>query len=176
MNISSVFIERPIATSLLMAGIGLFGVIAYLNLPVADLPNVSFPTLVVSASLPGANPDTMASAVATPLERQFTTIAGLDSMISSNALGVSTITLQFNLDRNLDSAAVDVQTAIAEAMPLLPAGMPSPPSFRKSNPADSPVMFLVVTGEAVPAWVVDDFAERLIAQRISTISGVAQVG
>jgi HAE1 family hydrophobic/amphiphilic exporter-1 len=176
LNISAVFIERPIATSLLMAGIALFGVIAYLNLPVADLPNVSFPTLVVSAQLPGANPDTMASAVATPLERQFTMIAGLDSIISSNGLGTSTITLQFNLDRNLDSAAVDVQTAIAEATPLLPAGMPAPPSFRKSNPADSPVMFLVVTGEAVPIWVVDDFAERVIAQRISTINGVAQVG
>ncbi len=176
MNISGVFIERPIATSLLMAGIALFGVIAYLNLPVSDLPNVSFPTLVVSAQLPGANPDTMASAVATPLERQFTAIAGLDSMISSNGLGTTNITLQFNLDRNIDSAAVDVQTAIAEATPLLPVGMPSPPSFRKTNPADSPVMFLVVTGDAVPLWVVDDFAERVIAQRISTISGVAQVG
>ena len=176
MNISGIFIERPIATSLLMAGIALFGVIGYLNLPVSDLPNVSFPTLTVSATLPGANPDTMASAVATPLERQFTTIAGLDSMISSNSLGVTTVTLQFALDRNLDSAAVDVQTAIAEATPLLPVGMPSPPSFRKSNPADSPVMFLVVTGDAVPIWVVDDFAERVIAQRISTINGVAQVG
>jgi HAE1 family hydrophobic/amphiphilic exporter-1 len=142
LNISAVFIERPIATSLLMVGVALFGVIGYQNLSVSDLPNVSFPTLVVSATLPGANPDTMASAVATPLERQFTTIAGLDSMISSNSLGVTSITLQFNLDRNLDSAAVDVQTAIAEATPLLPAGMPSPPSFRKNNPADSPVMFL----------------------------------
>jgi len=176
LNISGVFIERPIATSLLMAGIALFGVIAYLNLPVADLPNVSFPTLVVSAQLPGANPDTMASAVATPLERQFTAIAGLDSMISSNGLGVTTITLQFNLDRNLDSASVDVQTAIAEATPLLPVGMPSPPSFRKNNPADSPVMFLVVTGESLPIWTIDDYAERVIAQRISTINGVAQVG
>ena len=176
MNISGVFIERPIATSLLMAGIALFGVIGYQNLPVSDLPNVSFPTLTVSAALPGANPDTMASAVATPLERQFTTIAGLDSMISSNGLGTTTITLQFNLDRNLDSAAVDVQTAIAESTPLLPVGMPSPPSFRKSNPADSPVMFLAVSGDEVPIWVVDDFAERVIAQRISTINGVAQVG
>ena len=176
MNISAVFIERPIATSLLMAGIALFGVIGYQNLPVSDLPNVSFPTLVVSATLPGANPDTMASAVATPLERQFTTIAGLDSVISTNGLGVTSITLQFNLDRNLDSAAVDVQTAIAEATPLLPAGMPSPPSFRKNNPADSPVMFLVVTGDSRPIWEVDDYAERIIAQRISTINGVAQVG
>jgi HAE1 family hydrophobic/amphiphilic exporter-1 len=159
-----------------MAGVALFGVIGYQNLSVSDLPNVSFPTLVVSATLPGANPDTMASAVATPLERQFTTIAGLDSMISSNSLGVTSITLQFNLDRNLDSAAVDVQTAIAEATPLLPVGMPSPPSFRKNNPADSPVMFLVVTGDSRPIWEVDDYAERVIAQRISTINGVAQVG
>src|SRR5271166_4700752 len=159
-----------------MAGIALFGVIGYQNLPVSDLPNVSFPTLTVSAQLPGANPDTMASAVATPLERQFTTIAGLDSMISSNGLGTTTITLQFNLDRNLDSAAVDVQTAIAEATPLLPAGLPSPPSFRKSNPADSPVMFLVVTGENLPLWAIDEYAEQMIAQRISTVNGVAQVG
>ena len=176
MNISAIFIERPIATSLLMAGIALFGVIAYQNLPVSDLPNVSFPTLTVSAQLPGANPDTMASAVATPLERQFTSIAGLDSMISSNGLGTTVITLQFNLDRNLDSAAVDVQTAIAEATPLLPAGLPSPPSFRKSNPADSPVMFLVITGDSLPLWAIDEYAEQMIAQRISTINGVAQVG
>src|SRR6202035_2738580 len=135
MNISETFIRRPIATSLLMAGIALFGVIAYRALPVSDLPQVDYPTITVSASLPGANPDTMASAVATPLERQFTAIAGLDSMISSNGLGTTIITLQFNLDRDLDSAAVDVQTAIAEATPLLPAGLPSPPSFRKSNPA-----------------------------------------
>src|ERR1043165_8082224 len=117
-----------------MAGIALFGVIAYSNLPVADLPNVDFPTLTISASLPGANPDTMASAVATPLERQFTGISGIDSIVSTNSMGSTSITLQFDLSREIDGAAVDVQTAIAEAMPLLPPGMPNPPSFRKVNP------------------------------------------
>ena len=131
MNIAETFIRRPVATSLIMLGVAVFGVLAYRALPVSDLPNVDFPTLVVSAGLPGANPDTMASAVATPLERQFTGIAGLDSMISVNSTGNSQITLQFDLSRDLDGAAVDVQTAIAEAMPLLPPGMPSPPSFRK---------------------------------------------
>ena len=137
MNISEGFIRRPIATSLLMAGIALFGVIAYRALPVSDLPQVDYPTITVSASLPGANPNTMASAVATPLERQFTTIAGLDSMISNSSQGSTNITLQFDLSRDIDGATVDVETAIAEAMPLLPPGMPTPPSFRKANPGDS---------------------------------------
>src|SRR5438552_19028452 len=125
-----------------MAAIALFGVVAYRALPVSDLPQVDYPTLNVSASLPGADPTTMASAVASPLERQFTTIAGLDSMTSSSGAGNTNITLQFNLGRDVDSAAVDVQTAIAEVMPLLPAGMPSPPSFRKNNPADQPILML----------------------------------
>src|ERR1035441_7596153 len=120
MNISETFIRRPIATSLIMAAIALFGVIAYRALPVSDLPQVDYPTLTVSASLPGANPDTMASSVATPLERQFTTISGLDSMVSSSSQGSANITLQFDLSRDIDGAAVDVETAIAEAMPLLP--------------------------------------------------------
>ena len=175
MNISQTFIERPIATSLLMAGIALFGLVSYRALPVADLPNVDFPTISVNASLPGANPDTMASAVATPLERQFTTIAGLDSMISSNSLGSTSITLQFDLNRDIDGATVDVQTAISAAMPLLPPGMPNPPSFRKVNPADMPTMFFVITSPTLPLWVVDDYAETLIAQRISMVNGVAQV-
>jgi HAE1 family hydrophobic/amphiphilic exporter-1 len=175
MNLSAVFIRRPIATSLLMAGIAIFGIIAYRALPVSDLPNVDFPTLSVNASLPGAAPETMASAVATPLERQFTGIAGIDSIISSNSFGSSNITLQFDPTRDIDGAAVDVQTAIAECGPLLPPGMPSPPSFRKSNPADSPVMFLAMTSKVLPLWQVDDYAERMIAQRISMVSGVAQV-
>ncbi|MCL5746578.1 MAG: efflux RND transporter permease subunit, partial [Acidobacteria bacterium] len=175
MNISETFIRRPIATSLLMLAVALFGVLAYRALPVADLPNVDFPTLVVSASLPGANPDTMASAVATPLERQFTGIAGLDSMISVNGTGNSQITLQFDLSRALDGAAVDVETAIAEAMPLLPPGMPSPPSFRKYNPGDSPILFLSLISRTMPLWDLDDYAERRIAQRLSMVSGVAQV-
>ncbi len=175
MNISETFIRRPIATSLLMLAVALFGVLAYRALPVADLPNVDFPTLVVSANLPGANPDTMASAVATPLERQFTMIGGLDSMISVNSMGNTQITLQFDLSRTQDSAAVDVQTAIAEAMPLLPPGMPAPPSFRKYNPADMPIMFLGLTSSSLPIWELDDYAENRIAQRLSMVSGVAQV-
>src|SRR5215813_5744507 len=139
MNISAVFITRPIAASLLMLGIAVFGVVAYRVLPVSDLPNVDFPTLNVSAGLPGADPGTMASAVASPLERQFTTIAGLDELTSASSMGSSNVTLQFDLSRDIDSAAVDVQTAIAEVMPLLPAGMTSPPSFRKTNPADDPI-------------------------------------
>jgi HAE1 family hydrophobic/amphiphilic exporter-1 len=175
MNISAIFIRRPIATSLMMLAIALFGVVAYRALSVSDLPNVDFPTLVVSASLPGADPNTMSSAVATPLERQFSGIAGLDSMTSVSSMGSTSVTLQFDLDRNLDGAAVDVQTAIAEAGPLLPAGMPSPPSFRKYNPADSPVMFMALTSETEPLSLVDDYAETRIAQRISTVAGVAQV-
>ena len=175
MNISEIFIRRPIATSLLMLGIALFGVVAYRALPVSDLPNVDFPTLQVFVNLPGADPATMASAVATPLERQFTTIAGLDSMTSTSTTGSSNITLQFSLDRDIDGAAVDVQTAIAEAMPLLPPGLPAPPAFHKSNPADSPIMMLAVTSASQPMWVVDEYAETFIAQRISMVSGVAQV-
>ena len=175
MNFSSTFIKRPIATSLLMVAIALFGILAYNALPVSDLPNVDFPTLVVSASLPGANPDTMASSVATPLERQFTTIAGLDSMTSVSSIGSTQITLQFDLNRAMDGAAVDVQTAISAAMPLLPGGMPSPPSFRKNNPGDSPMMFLGLTSKTLPMSKLSEYAERMIAQRISTVPGVAQV-
>jgi Cation/multidrug efflux pump len=167
MNFSEVFIRRPIATSLLMLAIALFGVVSYRALPVADLPSVDFPTLSVNASLPGADPATMASSVATPLERQFTAIAGLDSMTSVSQLGATSITLQFDLTRNIDGAAVDVETAINEATPLLPPGMPSPPSFRKSNPADMPLLFMSLTSATLPMWVVDDYAETLIAQRIS---------
>jgi hydrophobe/amphiphile efflux-1 (HAE1) family protein len=174
-NFSEIFIRRPIATSLLMAAIALFGILSYRALPVADLPTVDFPTLEVSAALPGADPATMASAVATPLERQFTTISGLDEMSSVSALGSTRITLQFDLNRHMDGAAVDVETAIAEAMPLLPPGMPSPPSFHKNNPADSPIVFMGLVSDTLPMWVIDDYAETLVAQRISTIAGVAQV-
>ena len=176
-NISEHFIRRPIATSLLMAAIALFGIIAYRALPVSDLPQVDYPTITVSASLPGGNPDTMASAVATPLERQFTTIAGLDSMISSSAQGSSSITLQFSLGRDIDGATVDVETAIAEAMPLLPPGMPTPPSFRKVNPGDQPIITVFMTSptKTVRLSDLDDYAETMLAQRISMVSGVAQV-
>jgi HAE1 family hydrophobic/amphiphilic exporter-1 len=158
-----------------MLAIALFGAIAYHTLGVNDLPTVDFPTLLVTASLPGANPDTMASAVATPLERQFSTIAGLDSMTSTNSVGSAQITLQFNLSRNLDGAALDVQAAITQAAPLLPAGMPSPPSFKKVNPADQPILFLSLMSSTVPPWTLDEYAETTLAQRISTIPGVAQV-
>jgi hydrophobic/amphiphilic exporter-1 (mainly G- bacteria), HAE1 family len=175
MNFSEIFIRKPIATSLLMLAIALFGVLAYRALPVSDLPNVDSPTLSVSASLPGAAPETMANSVATPLERQFTSIAGLDSMISTNSLGGTSITLQFDLNRDIDGASVDVETAIAECMPLLPPGMPSPPSFRKSNPGDFPILFLAVTSPTLPLYKLDEYAETTIAQRISMVSGVAQV-
>ncbi len=175
MNISENFIRRPIATSLLMAAVALFGVIAYRALPVSDLPQIDYPTISVSASLPGANPDTMASAVATPLERQFTTIAGLDSMTSNSGQGSCNITLQFDLSREIDGATVDVETAIAEAMPLLPPGMPTPPSFRKMNPGDSPIMSLFLTSPTMRLSDLDEYAETMVAQRISMVDGVAQV-
>lgn len=175
MNFSAVFIKRPVATILLMLGISMFGVLAYFSLPVSDLPNVDFPTLSVSAGLPGADPLTMASAVATPLERQFTTIAGIDNMTSTSSMGSTSITMQFDISRKIDGAAVDVQTAISAAMPLLPPGMPNPPSFRKVNPSDSPILFLALTTESMPKWKLDDYAQNVIAQRISSINGVAQV-
>lgn len=142
MNPSEIFIRRPIATSLLMVAIAMFGVLAYRVLPVSDLPQVDYPTINVNASLPGADPNTMASAVASPLERQFTTIAGIDSITSSSSSGSTGITLQFDLGRDIDSATTDVQTAIAAVMPLLPPTMTSPPSFRKNNPADQPILML----------------------------------
>jgi HAE1 family hydrophobic/amphiphilic exporter-1 len=175
MNVSEVFIKRPIATSLLMVGIALFGIIAYRALPVSDLPQVDYPTLNVSAGLPGGDPGTMASSVASPLERQFTTIAGLDSMTSRSGSGSTNITLQFDLNRDIDSATVDVQTAIAAVMPLLPSGMPSPPSFRKNNPNDQPILMLNLTSNTLPLSALDDYAETMIAPRISMVSGVSQV-
>ncbi|HVW03367.1 MAG TPA: efflux RND transporter permease subunit [Vicinamibacterales bacterium] len=175
MNPSEIFIRRPIATSLLMVAIAMFGIIAYVELPVSDLPSVEYPTLNVGANLPGGDPNTMATAVASPLERQFTTIAGVDSMVSSSGTGNTNITLQFDLGRNIDSAAVDVQTAIAAVMPMLPATMTSPPSFRKNNPNDSPILFLNLVSETVPLPMLDDFAENIIAPRISMVSGVSQV-
>jgi HAE1 family hydrophobic/amphiphilic exporter-1 len=174
-NISEGFIKRPIATSLLMAAIALFGMVAYRSLPVSDLPNVDFPTLLVTAQLPGASPETMGASVATPLENQFSMIAGLESMTSVNSLGSTQITLEFDLNRSLDGAAVDVQGAITQAARLLPQGMPTPPTFTKVNPADQPILYLVITSTTVPPWTLDEYAETRIAQRISMVSGVAQV-
>ena len=159
---SELFIRRAVATTLVMIAITGFGLVASRSLAVSDLPNVAFPTLVVSASLPGANPETMASAVATPLERQFSTIEGLDSMTSVNSLGSASVTLQFDLARRIDSAAVDVQTAIAEVMPLLPAGMPTPPTFRKQNPADQGILYLGLTSNTVPGHHGHDVVPALL--------------
>jgi hydrophobic/amphiphilic exporter-1 (mainly G- bacteria), HAE1 family len=169
------FIRRPVFTTLLMAAILLFGTAAYRLLPVNDLPNVDFPTIQVIANLPGASPETMASAVATPLERQLSTIAGIDSMTSTSALGVSSITIQFTLSRNIDAAAQDVQAAIAKSAPLLPPSMPTPPIYQKVNPADQPVLYLALSSPTLPFYTVDEYAQTNLAQRISTISGVAQV-
>jgi HAE1 family hydrophobic/amphiphilic exporter-1 len=175
MNISEVFIRRPIATSLLMAAIAMFGVVAYRALPVADLPTVDSPTMQIQAGLPGGDPASMASAVASPIERQLTTIAGIDSMTSSSGMGNTSVTLQFDLGRSMDSAAVDVQTALSEVMPLLPAGMPNPPTFRKQNPGDQDILQLSLTSSSLSMAALDDYAETLIAPRISMVSGVAQV-
>lgn len=172
---SELFIKRPITTSLVMAGIVLFGLIGYRALPVSDLPNVDFPTIQVTGTLPGANPETMASSVATPLERQFSTIAGLNSVSSTSTLGSTQITLQFDLTRNIDAAAQDVQTSIAAAARQLPVGMPNPPTLKKVNPADQPIMYLRVASSTLPLSKVNEFADTLIAQRLSTVSGVAQV-
>src|SRR6059036_845665 len=158
-----------------MAAIALFGLVAYRALPVSDLPNVDFPTLLVTAQLPGASPETMGASVATPLENQFSMIAGLESMTSINSLGSAQITLEFDLNRNLDGAAIDVQSAITQASRLLPQGMPTPPTFTKVNPADQPILYLALTSKSLPLYTLDDYAETRIAQRISMISGVAQV-
>ena len=175
MHFTELFIRRPVMTTLVMLAILLFGAMSYRYLPVSDLPNVDFPTIMVTANLPGASPETMASAVATPLERQFSTIAGLDSMSSTNALGLSQITLQFNLSRSLDGAAQDVQAAIGKASKQLPPDMPTPPVYQKVNPADQPVLYLAVTSETLPLSTVNEYADTLMAQRISMINGVAQV-
>jgi HAE1 family hydrophobic/amphiphilic exporter-1 len=175
MSVPELFIRRPVMTTLVMCGILLFGLVSFFYLPVSDLPNVDYPTIQVQASLPGASPETMASAVATPLERQFTTIAGIDSMSSVSALGLAQITIQFSLERNIDAAAQDVQAAISKAARQLPPGMPTPPTYNKVNPADQPILFLALTSDTLPLSTVDDYAQTLLAQRISMVNGVAQV-
>lgn len=175
MSLTDLFIRRSVMTTLVMVAIFVFGLLGYSTLPVNNLPNVDFPTLQVSAQLPGANPDTMASAVATPLERQFSTIAGLEAMNSVSAIGLTNVTLQFNLNRDIDAAAQDVQAAIAAASSQLPPGMPTPPTAKKVNPADQPILYLAVSSPTLPLFQVDEYAETIIAQRLSMISGVAQV-
>ncbi len=175
MQISELSIRRPVATALCVSAMVAFGWLAYKKLATSDLPNVDFPTLQVTATEPGASPETMASAVATPLEREFSTIAGLDSMTSSSLLGSTSITLQFTLDRNIDAASQDVQAAISRAGARLPHDMPAPPSYKKVNPADQPILYLAITSPSLPLYQIDEFAQTSIGQRISTVSGVAQV-
>ena len=175
MNFAEPFIRRPVATTLLVTTILIFGVLGYRLLPVSDLPSVDYPTIQVQASLPGASPSTMASSVATPLEKQFSTIAGVTSISSSNGQGNTNITLQFDLSRDIDSAAQDVQSMIARAARQLPPGMPSPPSYQKVNPADQPILFLTLSSSTMPLSQVDEFAESVLAQRLSMVSGVAGV-
>ncbi len=175
MNFAEPFIRRPVATTLLVLTILIFGIMGYRLLPVADLPTVDFPTLQVSANLPGANPETMANTVATPLEKAFTTIPGISSISSNSGQGNTNITLQFDLSRDIDSAAQDVQSTISRAQRGLPPSMPSPPSFRKTNPADTPVLFLVLSSNTLPLAALDRYAEDTLAQRLSMVSGVAQV-
>jgi hydrophobic/amphiphilic exporter-1 (mainly G- bacteria), HAE1 family len=174
MNLSEVFIRRPVMTTLVMLGILIFGIVGYRLLPVSDLPNVDYPIISVRASLPGASPETMASSVATPLEKQFSTIAGLDVMTSSSGQGSTSITMQFTLNRDIDAAAQDVQAAIAQTLRQLPTGI-IPPSYSKQNPADQPVLFMAMTSSTLPLSDLDKYAEDFLAQRISMVDGVAQV-
>src|SRR5881628_1853498 len=175
MNLSALFIKRPVTTTLIVLGIMVFGAMAYRLLPVSDLPPVDFPTIQVNAGLPGASPETMASAVALPLEKQFATIAGLSAINSTSSLGGTNITLQFDLSRDIDAAAQDVQAMIAKAARQLPPQMPAPPSYQKVNPGDQPVLQLVLHSQTLPLPVIDEYAESTIAQRISMVNGVAQV-
>src|SRR5881296_3154048 len=175
MNLSALFIKRPVTTTLIVLGIMVFGAMAYRLLPVSDLPAVDFPTIQVNADLPGASPETMASSVALPLEKQFATIAGLNSINSTSGQGNTNITLQFDLSRNIDAAAQDVQAMIAKSARQLPPQMPAPPSFQKVNPGDQPVMMLVMRSATMPMATLDEYAETTMAQRISMVSGVAQV-
>jgi len=171
----SIFIKRPVMTTLVMMAIVIAGILGYRLLPVSDLPTVDFPTISVSASLPGASPETMASAVATPLEKQLSTIAGIDNMTSSSSQGSTRITIQFSLDRDIDAAAQDVQSALAAVARQLPRDMPAPPSYQKVNPAQQPILFIALTSPTLPLFQLDEYAENLMAQRISMVSGVAQV-
>src|SRR5580704_1812140 len=175
MNISELFIRKLVLTTLLMAALVIFGVFGYFSLPVSQLPNVDFPTIVVSASLPGADPETMASAVASPLESQFSTIPGVAQMTSQNTQGSTSVTLQFDLDRDIDAAAQDVNAAISAAQHQLPVTMPSPPTFHKVNPSDLAVILLAMHSSTLPLSQVDTYAESLLDKQISTLPGVAQV-
>jgi multidrug efflux pump subunit AcrB len=175
MNISAPFIVRPIATSLLMVALTIIGGVAYMLLPVAPLPQVDFPTIQVTAQLPGASPETMASSVATALERQFAQISGLSQLTSVSGIGTTSITIQFELSRNIDAAAQDVQAAINAAAGQLPKNLPSPPTYRKTNPSDAPVMLLAMSSDTLPLTTVNNYADNIVAQQLSQVDGVALV-
>src|SRR6266567_6046321 len=175
MNISGPFIQRPVATSLLMAAVAFVGLVSYPFLPVAPLPQVDFPTIQVTANFQGASAETMASSVAAPLERQFAQIPGVAQLTSLSALGATTITIQFDLNRNIDSAGQDVQAAITVANKTLPQSMTTPPNYKKVNPADSPILLLSARSETMPLTTVDDYGDLFLAQQISQVPGVAQV-
>src|SRR6266446_2997726 len=175
MNISEPFIKRPVGTSLLAGGLFMVGVVAYRFLPVAAIPRVDFPVIAVSASLPGADPATVASSVAAPLERRLGQISGVSEMTSVSTLGGTTITLQFDLNRNVDSAARDVQAAINAATTDLPLNLPAPPNYRKINPADAPIMILALTSDTLPQTQIYEAADEIVAQKLSQVEGVSQV-
>src|SRR5437868_12118899 len=175
MSLSETCIRRPVLTTLITASIIVFGAFAYRLLPVAALPAVDFPTIQITATLPGASPETMAASVAGPIERQLSTIAGITSMTSTSALGTTTIIIQFDLNRNIDGAALDVQTALTVAARRLPVEMTTPPSFRKVNPADFPILYMNLNSPTLPLSAVDEYAETTLAQQISQLPGVAQV-
>src|SRR5437764_247899 len=175
MNVSEPFIQRPVATSLLMAGVFLMGALSYYLLPISALTSVDFPTMQVTAQYPGANPEVMASSVTTPLERQFGQISGLGMMTSISSFGNSSITLQFNLDRDIDAAAQDVQAAMNAANGVLPKNMPNPPTYSKVNPADSPILTLEITSDSLPLEKVNDLADTVLAQKLSEVTGVGLV-
>src|SRR5450631_4263378 len=175
MNISEICIRRPVFTTLMTASLIVFGAFAYRLLPVAALPAVDFPTIQITATLSGASPETMAASVASPIERQLSTIAGISSMSSSSSLGISQITIQFDLGRNIDGASLDVQTALAVAQRRLPVEMTTPPFFRKVNPGDFPVLYVSMRSDTMPLSAVDDYAETVVAPQLSQLPGVAQV-
>src|SRR3954469_8629851 len=174
MNFSTIFIERPVMTALISLEILLFGFIAFRALPVAALPSVDYPTIQIQAVVPGASPETMASSVATPLEREFSTIAGIQSMNSTNTLGATAINDQFTLDRKIDAAAQDIQAAISRAGGRLPPSMPRPPSYQKTNPAEQAFFYLALSSSTAPFYTIDEYAETLIAQRLSMVNGVSR--
>ena len=175
MNPSRIFIDRPVMTTLVMAAFIIFGIFGYLTLPVSDLPNFDFPTIQVNANVPGADPETMASGVAAPLENAFSTINGIDTMTSSSRQGQTSISIQFSLDRNIDAAAQDVQAAISGALRQLPRNMPVPPTFRKVNPADLPIIFIALWSDTLKPSQLDEYAETMLVRQLSTIDGVANI-